>query len=114
MFITHYDNNFINCTNDQFDYLLYTTKTLFKIYSKSILESDILEAMFDNDYIFYSSSFLFKSKRSIDDLHKNYCCLAKLIYIHFNGNKYPLELDSVISSMCVKQVDIDLIYSEYY
>lgn len=114
MFINHYDNSIINCTNNQFDYLLYSTKTLFKIYNKIILEHQIMDAMYEDDYIFYASSFLFKSKRNIFDLHKNYCNLAKLIFIYYNKNYRKLELDSIILSMCEKNIDIDLIYSEYY
>lgn len=114
MFIVHYDKKFIDCTNTQFDTLVYITKTLYKIYGSEILEHEILEAMYKDDNIFYASKFLFSSKRSLDSLHPNYCNLAKLLYIYYCGNKYPMELDSIVNSMCIKDIPLDLIYSEYY
>lgn len=114
MFIIHYDSKFINCSNKCFDKLLYTTKTLFKIYSRSILESDLIEALYFDDTIFYSTKILFNSRKPMKDLHKNYCHLAKLIFMFYTETIYPVELDSVISSMCIGDIPLDLVYEEFY
>ena len=114
MFITHYNNHFMDSDNNRFDYLLYITKNLFRIYEKPILEYEVLEAMYYNDDIYYSSKFLFNSKKSLEYLHKNYCCLAKLIYIYYCDNTYPLELNNIISSMCIKSIPLEELYLNYY
>ena len=44
MFINHYNNDFMDCDNIRFDYLLYITRNLFRIYDKTILEYEILDA----------------------------------------------------------------------
>lgn len=110
MFLSHYDKSFISCNNSQMNKLVQVTKILFKLYNKNIIEANIINAIYENDDIYYSSKFLFKSKKSIEDLHSNYCNLAKLIYIFYNGNRYPMELDSMIDTISNKQVLIDLLY----
>lgn len=107
MFITHYNNDFMDCTNSKFDYLLYITKNLFRIYDKYILEYEILDAMYYDDNIYYASEFLFNSKRSLDKLHKNYCLLAKLIYLYYYKNTYPLEINSIISSLSISTENLE-------
>lgn len=114
MFLTHYDNSFINCKNVQFDYLMYITKELFEIYDRYISEVDMINALYENDSIFYSAKFLFKSRKNIEDLHPNYCCLARLIYIHYTDIIYEIELNTIISSMCKDKITIEKIYSKYY
>lgn len=110
MFIMHYDKNFINCTNMQFDILVYNCKILFGIYDKNILESDIIESFYQNDDIYYSGSYLFKSDKPLNQLNGNYCCLAKLIYKYYNKNTYNTELDTIVSCMCVgKRIPLELI-----
>ena len=44
MFISHYDNSFLSCTNNQFDELLKETKILFTLFDRYITEPDIIEA----------------------------------------------------------------------
>ena len=109
MFIQHYDKTFINCRNSQFDILLYNCKILFGIYNKNILESDIINAFYENDNIYYSGKYLFESDKSLDKLNANYCCLAKLIYKYYN-NTNTTELDTIISCMCSgRPIPIELI-----
>lgn len=117
MFLTHYDKSFINCSNIQMDRLVHITKLLFFMYNESeITEGEIIESFYKDNDVFYSGKFLFQSKKSLDELHANYCNLARLIYIYYCGNKYPMELDSIISSLCIgmDNINIDLIYSEYF
>lgn len=110
MFIQHYDKDFINCRNSQFDILVYNCKILFGIYNKNILESDIINAFYENDDIYYSGKFLFKSDRALDELYGNYCCLAKLIYKFYNRNIYNTELDTIVSCMCSgERIPLELI-----
>lgn len=104
MFISHYNKSNITCTNDQFDELLYDTQMLFKVYGKDIFMHHILDALFENDDIYYSAKYLFKSKKSIEELYPRYCNLAKLIFIYFTDKVYGIELDSVVHSLSIKRI----------
>lgn len=110
MFLSHYDNSFITCTNDQMNKLTTTTKILFKLFNKNIIEANIINAIYENDNIYYSAKFLFKSKKSIETLHTNYCYLSRLIYIFYNGNMYPEDLKHNMNILCNEELIITLLY----
>lgn len=114
MFIHHYDKKFINCTNEQLDQLVYTSKTLFKIYGKGIYEHEVLDALYLSDDIFYSAKYLFTSKKSLDELYPNYCCLARLIFKFYTKQIYQTELDAVVSNMSAGRIPLDQVYTEFY
>lgn len=91
MFLSHYNKSFITCSNDQMDKLVMTTKMLFRLYNKNIIEADIINAIFEDDMVFYSARFLFKSTRPINRLHKNYCNLSRLVYLYYYGHEHYLN-----------------------
>lgn len=116
MFISHYDKKFLNCTNEQFDKLILLTKILFDILDSHIMEADVLLYMYDSDEIYYSAYYLFKSQKNLNELHSNYCNLARLIYLYVYPNYNRIELNSIVSGMCIDNIptDFTLLYSEYY
>lgn len=109
MFISHYDKNFISCTNSQFDMLFYYTKALFILYNKRVFEHDILEALFEDDDIFYSAKYLFSSLKELEELERNYCNLAKLIYLYYDKNCNLLALDFQVQNLSLDILSSDII-----
>ena len=88
--------------------------------SHYITEPDIIEAFYNSDEIYYSAKFLFKSNKSIKDLYKNYCSLAKLIFLYYDrirSNRVSnVELNAVVNSMMIGNIPEELIdfYSMHY
>lgn len=82
MILTHYDNTYIECTDEQF----YNLETIFQIIEEDGLEyispENIIEAFYENDDIYYSGKFLFESIKT-DNLMIRYCNLVVLIYSYF-------------------------------
>ena len=113
MFICHYNNDFLSCSYECFDALLHTTKFLFRIYNKNIIEADIIEAFYQNDNIFYAGKMLFESERMLYDLQKNYCNLAKLIFIFYTGINDE-KLNNIVLNMYNIPITIEPTYDEFY
>lgn len=108
MFISHYDKSFIACTNEQFDELLYDSLVLFKVYGKTISDYQLLTALFESDDIFSAAKYLFKSKKSDEELYPKYCNLAKLVYIfYFRDKIYYTELDSIVNQIAVNKISLE-------
>ena len=109
MFISHYDKSFITCTDKQFDDLFYSVSAIFKSYGRPVFVYHILTALFESDDAYYSAKYLFKSKKSEEELYPKYCNLAKLVYIYLTNTIYHTELDAIVSSLSIKKLPLDMI-----
>ena len=109
MFISHYDKTCISCTDNQFNTLFYTVSAIFKSYGRPVFVYHILTALFESDDAYYSAKYLFKSKKSEEELYPRYCNLAKLIYIYLTDIVYHTELNAIVSSLAIKKIPLDMI-----
>lgn len=82
MFLKHYDNTSIECTDDQFYSLAISTQILSEElldYGK-LKKKEVISAIYENDDIYYSAKFLFQSKIPEYNNTVRYFSLARLIY----------------------------------
>ena len=101
MILTHYDNTYIQCDDEQF----YNLEIIFKIIAEDGLEyisaEKIIEAFYMNDAIYYSGDFLFRSN-NINNLMIRYCNLVILIYSYYYKINKSIEntLIQILHNIC--------------
>lgn len=96
MFIVHYNDTYIKCNIKQLDLLSNITQIIFKSFNKDYNQQIINNILYQNDDIFYLTKYLFKSEKPLYYLYKNYCNLAKLIYLKYYPNTDINILDNKI------------------
>lgn len=96
MIFMHYNGEYIICSDDQFVKLLDSLYFICEIFGRKLTDCEIEESLREDDSIFYAASFLFLSRKDLDDLDMNYIQLARLIFLRNNKDIDEKELNYAI------------------